>query len=340
MRKGRPSKRNSKAWAISDRSGMKFRMSEMVVEPGTGYLVHRSESDGMWNAVDHPQAHLDKWADLSGDPFPVENARPDRNWHQPITYTAQANIGANLSVFSTAGIGRQGIASLSGSASVTALGILPRFGTASISGSSSVSSAALRAARGTSSISGSSSVSASATTNYTVLESFEVSPPAYSVGIVDTPKVAGTTFNIRASGSSGSSLTRTSSNVIEGSFSYRGQASGSNNQFRVDVYLGRISPVSDWIDLSAYSKIKCNAYVASGAGSSFLIQMRVEDSDGSSANAQTTSLTTGAFDLEIDFSSFPSINKTQCQVSFTFFCNNGSGTASIDGYVDNFRGIT
>lgn len=78
--KFRPSKRNSNAWAISDRSGMKFPMREMIKEPGTGYFIHKSESDGKYNAVDHPQANLQKYATLSGDPYPVENARPDQDW--------------------------------------------------------------------------------------------------------------------------------------------------------------------------------------------------------------------------------------------------------------------
>ena len=80
MFKGTPDKRFSKAWAISDRSGMRFPMCEMVIEPGTNYLLHRSESDGIYNMVDHPQANLQKWAQLSGDPYPVPNARPDVNW--------------------------------------------------------------------------------------------------------------------------------------------------------------------------------------------------------------------------------------------------------------------
>lgn len=46
------------AIAISDRSGFKFPWKEMVKEPGTGYIVHRSESDGRWNLVDHPQNNI------------------------------------------------------------------------------------------------------------------------------------------------------------------------------------------------------------------------------------------------------------------------------------------
>lgn len=75
------------AWAISDRSGFKYPMKEMIKEPGTGYLIHRSESDGQYNAVDHPQAHLTKYATLGGDPKPIKNARPDRNWVTDIFLT-------------------------------------------------------------------------------------------------------------------------------------------------------------------------------------------------------------------------------------------------------------
>jgi len=70
-------KQNSDAWVISDRSGMRFRMKDTCKEPGTGYRIGKCESDGKWNAVDHPQAHLTKHATLSGDPYPVKDARPD-----------------------------------------------------------------------------------------------------------------------------------------------------------------------------------------------------------------------------------------------------------------------
>lgn len=40
------------AFAFSERSGMPYPYTEMIVEPGTGLRVHRSESDGKWNRVD------------------------------------------------------------------------------------------------------------------------------------------------------------------------------------------------------------------------------------------------------------------------------------------------
>jgi len=62
------------ARAICDRSGFEYPMSEMVVEPGTGYLVHTSESDGSYNIVDHPQNYP---ARKSGDVNGLENPRPE-----------------------------------------------------------------------------------------------------------------------------------------------------------------------------------------------------------------------------------------------------------------------
>lgn len=54
--------RGRKSKAICERSGFKFNYREMIKEPGTSYFVHWSESDGKWNAVDHPQ---NKSTDLS-----------------------------------------------------------------------------------------------------------------------------------------------------------------------------------------------------------------------------------------------------------------------------------
>ena len=65
------------ASAISDRSGFRFPMNEMVVEQGTGWLVHRSETDGEYSLVTHPLNNIGRYIkDKSGDPFPVKNARP------------------------------------------------------------------------------------------------------------------------------------------------------------------------------------------------------------------------------------------------------------------------
>ena len=74
------------ASAISDRSGFRFPMSEMVREPGTNWLVHRSESDGQWSLNEHPLNNLGRYLkSKSGDPFPVKDARP-----RPLTETVSA----------------------------------------------------------------------------------------------------------------------------------------------------------------------------------------------------------------------------------------------------------
>lgn len=71
-------KKGQGASAICDRSGFRYPMSEMVIEPGTGWLVHKSETDGEYSLVNHPLNNLHKYLDgKTGDPFPVKNARPD-----------------------------------------------------------------------------------------------------------------------------------------------------------------------------------------------------------------------------------------------------------------------
>jgi hypothetical protein len=80
MKDFRPTKNSSDAWVISDRSGMRYRMRDTEKEQGTHFRVAKKESDGIWNQVDHPQANLQKYAILSGDPYPVDDARPDIKW--------------------------------------------------------------------------------------------------------------------------------------------------------------------------------------------------------------------------------------------------------------------
>ena len=74
-------KRSKTARAICDRSGFEYPMSEMVIEPGTGWLVHKSQSDGRWSLAAHPLNNMERYlAGKTGDPFPIENPRPDRDW--------------------------------------------------------------------------------------------------------------------------------------------------------------------------------------------------------------------------------------------------------------------
>jgi len=48
---GKAFAKGKKSVAICQRTGMKHLRSDMVFEPGTGYVVHRSESDGPRNLV-------------------------------------------------------------------------------------------------------------------------------------------------------------------------------------------------------------------------------------------------------------------------------------------------
>lgn len=118
-------KRYSKANAISDRSGFKFPMKEMVIEPGTGWLVHKSESDGMYSEVMHPLNNVEKYIKhKQGDPFPVPNARPRPSTERVSAipqYTGQVLFGvqfylhANYGVFEYAMVSMEGVANMTAS---------------------------------------------------------------------------------------------------------------------------------------------------------------------------------------------------------------------------------
>ena len=62
-----------KSFGVCDRTGFKVPYKKLVKEPGTGILVDRSWSDGIWNRVDHPQNFP---ADV-GESIGLRNPRPD-----------------------------------------------------------------------------------------------------------------------------------------------------------------------------------------------------------------------------------------------------------------------
>ena len=78
--------KGKKARAICDRSGFEYAYKEMVVEPGTGLLVHKSMSDGRWNRVDHPQNFP---ADVN-ETIGLRNPRTDTP-NDPVPFLADEN---------------------------------------------------------------------------------------------------------------------------------------------------------------------------------------------------------------------------------------------------------
>ena len=63
-------------WAISQRSGFKFPRNEMLREPLTGLLIHKSESDGYFEIEErYRRSRLD-----FNDPIPLDIIRPDISW--------------------------------------------------------------------------------------------------------------------------------------------------------------------------------------------------------------------------------------------------------------------
>ena len=64
-----------KGFFISDRSGFRFKLSERTIEPGTRFVVAKSESDGIYNLVTDPLNRVRFYKDNET----IRNARPPDN---------------------------------------------------------------------------------------------------------------------------------------------------------------------------------------------------------------------------------------------------------------------
>ena len=67
---------------ISDRSGFRHRLDQRVKEPGTDFVVAKSESDGIFNLVTNPQNRvkfpIDK--EVIKDARPPDDADRNKGW--------------------------------------------------------------------------------------------------------------------------------------------------------------------------------------------------------------------------------------------------------------------
>jgi hypothetical protein len=97
------SKGHIKATFVSDRSGLTFPRSEMVVEPGTKLIVARCESDGRWNRVDHPQNKAPRWNTPEGIGY--KYPRPEVGDYSDEYILLEANQGNTNSAVYNPGTG-------------------------------------------------------------------------------------------------------------------------------------------------------------------------------------------------------------------------------------------
>tara|TARA_R100001377_G_scaffold11366_1_gene5686 strand:+ start:246 stop:524 length:279 start_codon:yes stop_codon:yes gene_type:complete len=71
-----------KGFFISDRSGFRHRLDQRVKEPGTNFIIAKSESDGIFNLVTNPQNRvkflLDK--EVIKDARPPDNSDRNKSW--------------------------------------------------------------------------------------------------------------------------------------------------------------------------------------------------------------------------------------------------------------------
>jgi|TARA_R110000772_G_scaffold50588_1_gene116310 hypothetical protein len=71
-----------KGFFISDRSGFRHRLNQRVKEPGTNFIIAKSESDGIFNLVTNPQNRIrfpiDK--EVIKDARPPDNSDRNQSW--------------------------------------------------------------------------------------------------------------------------------------------------------------------------------------------------------------------------------------------------------------------
>jgi hypothetical protein len=105
----------------------------MVVEPGTGFLVHKKYSDKNYSLVSHPLNNKAKYLiGRAPDPAPVLNARPAQDTEIKITHFANCRAGWWLGVqnrFAYRIVYGSGTPSIQ--FNLTGVGLKPSFGEAS-----------------------------------------------------------------------------------------------------------------------------------------------------------------------------------------------------------------
>ena len=178
--------KSPKAYAISQRSGMKFLISEMIREPDTGLFIHRSESDGKYNAVGHPQANLAQYSPKFDDPKSTPNARPDRDWAAAQVFQGACETGGSVYLMASATRGLFGTASISASASFTGAGELKEvhFGDVDIVGSGVLSAAVIKQYNMSSSITAAGTVAGVALTHFRGVTSISAAGTVTSTGAI------------------------------------------------------------------------------------------------------------------------------------------------------------
>ena len=89
---------SKKGFFISDRSGLRYRLDQRVKEPGTDFIVAKSESDGIFNLVTNPQNRvrfpIDK--EVIKDARPPDDADRNKGWSAVTTGWSEETTQRNF----------------------------------------------------------------------------------------------------------------------------------------------------------------------------------------------------------------------------------------------------
>lgn len=338
--------RHKGASAICDRTGWRYPMSEMVDEDGL--LVHKSATDGGYSLLKHPLTRMGEYLrGKTGDPKPIKNASPDQVWAAFITYQGACNTGGNSLFESRAGLTRQGLAAITGTGSLSALGAGQYSATSTIAGAGATVSVGVRDYPAASNIAISGTVAASGTADYSATSSISGVATVVAAYEVITVLLEGfeaisgsdpwiSTYSWYDVSAATPTVTRTTSNVTEGTYSWRTQdtsLTGSSVLGAGSAFGGSV------INLAGYTTLEVDVYVTTIGASSYALATVQDSAFIAVTGAISTMGVTGATTLTLDITDITTGGGDLSNVVIFIGVENSGGpiSSAYDIYFDNLR---
>lgn len=134
---------------------------------------------------------------------------------------------------------------------------------------------------------------------------------------------------------------KSTSHATQGTYSWRAQDSGRPFDAKVGV-IGVNDAYNGGIDLSSYSGVSLDVYVADVSGDSGTVYLKVTDYSGNlSGQAELYLPDVGSYTLQLDFNEYPELATDNLVIQFGVEAQSDTTYgASIDVYFDNLRALS
>jgi len=183
-----------------------------------------------------------------------------------------------------------------------------------------------------------------------LIPSSVIQPPPFSPsdGLLDGfESISGTLAEYTSSGyvwyqsgaqGSGLGITTSSSNVTQGSFSWRWQGTGLDGGFFAGWGYDTTEDFVTGVDLTGFDSIELDVFGAT-VPTGVALEVIIEDlTDFNYADDRTATGFSGSDTLVIDISGFTPTQKANCHIKISVYTFSGP-TAAFDIYIDNLRGV-